>query len=71
MQERNTHEAHHSKKVFLIPLRSWGRNSAANDCAEHLGFEQVHKLVYDLQQLAKDSGHEQPLMIGIDQENGS
>ncbi|KAF9650125.1 glycoside hydrolase family 3 protein [Thelephora ganbajun] len=33
-------------------------------------FEQVHKLVHDLQQLAKDSGHEQPLLIGIDQENG-
>ena len=26
--------------------------------------------MHDLQQLAKDSGHEQPLLIGIDQENG-
>lgn len=27
--------------------------------------------MHDLQQLAKDSGHEQPLLIGIDQENGA
>ncbi|KAF8645626.1 hypothetical protein AX16_007708 [Volvariella volvacea WC 439] len=30
----------------------------------------VRRLVRELQQLAKDSGHEQPLLIGIDQENG-
>jgi len=34
------------------------------------GFGQAYKLVRELQQLAKDSGHERPLMIGIDQENG-
>jgi beta-N-acetylhexosaminidase len=32
--------------------------------------EQVHKLIRDLQQIAKDAGHERPLMVGIDQENG-
>ncbi|KAH7924446.1 glycoside hydrolase family 3 protein [Leucogyrophana mollusca] len=31
---------------------------------------QVHRLVRGLQQLAKESGHSKPLMIGIDQENG-
>lgn len=32
--------------------------------------KQVHRLVQSLQQLAKESGHSRPLMIGIDQENG-
>ncbi|EGN94844.1 glycoside hydrolase family 3 protein [Serpula lacrymans var. lacrymans S7.3] len=32
--------------------------------------KQVHGLVQQLQQLAKDSGQSTPLMIGIDQENG-
>lgn len=32
--------------------------------------KQVYRLVQSLQQLAKDSGHSRPLMIGIDQENG-
>jgi hypothetical protein len=27
-------------------------------------------MIQELQQLAKNSGHERPLMIGIDQENG-
>ncbi|KAF9813278.1 hypothetical protein IEO21_05662 [Rhodonia placenta] len=31
---------------------------------------QVQALVTDLQRLAKEAGHERPLMIGIDQENG-
>jgi hypothetical protein len=30
----------------------------------------VHALTRRLQRIAKDSGHEQPLLIGIDQENG-
>lgn len=34
------------------------------------GFEQIKGLVAQLQQLAKDAGHERPLMVGIDQENG-
>ncbi|KZV99748.1 glycoside hydrolase [Exidia glandulosa HHB12029] len=33
-------------------------------------FEHIKALVSKLQQLAKDSGHERPLMVGIDQENG-
>ncbi|KIJ60448.1 glycoside hydrolase family 3 protein [Hydnomerulius pinastri MD-312] len=32
--------------------------------------KQVHGLVRSLQQFAKECGHTQPLMIGIDQENG-
>ena len=32
--------------------------------------EQVHSLIQKLQRIAKDAGHERPLMIGIDQENG-
>ncbi|OCH91328.1 glycoside hydrolase [Obba rivulosa] len=32
--------------------------------------EQVHALTRELQQIAKDAGHERPLMIGTDQENG-
>ncbi|KAF8553626.1 glycoside hydrolase family 3 protein [Imleria badia] len=32
--------------------------------------KQVHELVKNLQQFAKDCGHTRPLMIGIDQENG-
>ena len=32
--------------------------------------KQVHGLVKSLQQFAKDCGHTQPLMIGIDQEGG-
>ncbi|KAI5990451.1 glycoside hydrolase family 3 protein [Pisolithus albus] len=32
--------------------------------------KQVYRLAQSLQQLAKDSGHSRPLMIGIDQENG-
>ncbi|KAG9311024.1 glycoside hydrolase family 3 protein [Chiua virens] len=32
--------------------------------------KQVHELVQSLQRFAKDCGHVQPLMIGIDQENG-
>ena len=36
-----------------------------------IGAEQVHKVVQKLQQIAKDAMHERPLMIGIDQENGS
>ena len=35
-----------------------------------LDIEQVHGLVKKLQRLAKEAGHAQPLMIGIDQENG-
>ncbi|KAG6908037.1 hypothetical protein DXG01_006399 [Tephrocybe rancida] len=31
---------------------------------------QARKLVQDLQTIAKESGHEKPLLIGIDQENG-
>ncbi|KDQ54495.1 glycoside hydrolase family 3 protein [Jaapia argillacea MUCL 33604] len=31
---------------------------------------QVYNLVIKLQQLAKDSGHAKPLLVGIDQENG-
>ena len=34
------------------------------------GAEQVYGVVQRLQQIAKDAGHESPLMIGIDQENG-
>jgi beta-N-acetylhexosaminidase len=30
----------------------------------------VHALVQKLQQMAKSAGHERPLMIGTDQENG-
>ncbi|KXN86676.1 Beta-hexosaminidase A [Leucoagaricus sp. SymC.cos] len=32
--------------------------------------EQTRRLVLDLQNLAKQAGHEKPLLIGIDQENG-
>ncbi|KAH9177917.1 glycoside hydrolase [Lactarius sanguifluus] len=32
--------------------------------------KQVHALVQKLQQIAKSAGHERPLMIGTDQENG-
>ncbi|OZJ03984.1 hypothetical protein BZG36_04043 [Bifiguratus adelaidae] len=32
--------------------------------------EQVRKLCHDLQQIAKDAGHERPLLICADQENG-
>lgn len=35
-----------------------------------LGAAQTRKLVLDLQKIAKDAGHERPLLIGIDQENG-
>ena len=35
-----------------------------------LDIQQVHGLVQKLQRVAKDAGHERPLMIGIDQENG-
>ncbi|KAI0656311.1 glycoside hydrolase [Cubamyces menziesii] len=31
---------------------------------------QVHRLVHELQSLAQQAGHNRPLMIGIDQENG-
>ncbi|KAH9061951.1 glycoside hydrolase [Lactarius vividus] len=34
------------------------------------GAKQVHALVQKLQQIAKSAGHERPLMIGTDQENG-
>ena len=30
----------------------------------------MHALVQKLQQIAKSAGHERPLMIGTDQENG-
>ncbi|KAI0063301.1 glycoside hydrolase [Artomyces pyxidatus] len=32
--------------------------------------QQVHSVVQRLQQIARDAGHEMPLMIGTDQENG-
>ncbi|KAI0255533.1 hypothetical protein BJV78DRAFT_1176510 [Lactifluus subvellereus] len=32
--------------------------------------QQMHALVQKLQGIAKDAGHERPLMIGTDQENG-
>ncbi|CAO3641920.1 unnamed protein product [Cunninghamella blakesleeana] len=32
--------------------------------------EQVQQLTYDLQQAAKDAGHQRPLFIALDQENG-
>jgi hypothetical protein len=35
------------------------------------GVKQVHALVQSLQQCARDAGHRHPLMIGIDQENGT
>ena len=35
-----------------------------------LGFEQVQRLILQLQHIAQDAGHERPLLIGIDQENG-
>ncbi|KAH8115153.1 glycoside hydrolase [Phellopilus nigrolimitatus] len=31
---------------------------------------QLYKLIQSLQQIAKDAGHSQPLLVGIDQENG-
>ena len=31
----------------------------------------LRALISGLQQIARDSGHDQPLMIGIDQENGA
>ncbi|KAI0759135.1 glycoside hydrolase [Fomes fomentarius] len=34
------------------------------------GIAQVHHLTTELQKIAKDAGHEHPLLIGIDQENG-
>jgi beta-N-acetylhexosaminidase len=37
---------------------------------ETIGAEQVRRLIKNLQLLAKEAGHERPLMIGIDQENG-
>jgi|SRR5882762_3387453 len=37
---------------------------------DELGVSQVHAIIRELQQIAKDSGHERPLLIGIDQENG-
>jgi hypothetical protein len=37
---------------------------------DELGVSQVHAIILELQQIAKDSGHERPLLIGIDQENG-
>lgn len=38
--------------------------------SQKLDIAQMHQLVQSLQQLAKDSGHARPLMIGTDQENG-
>lgn len=35
-----------------------------------LGARQIHALLHDLQQIAKNAGHERPLMIGTDQEHG-
>ena len=35
-----------------------------------IGVKQIHTIIQELQQIAKDSGQERPLMIGIDQENG-
>ena len=32
---------------------------------------QTRRVVRMLQQIAKEAGHERPLMIGIDQENGT
>lgn len=32
--------------------------------------KQVRGLICDLQQIAKETGHKMPLLIGIDQENG-
>ncbi|KAI0039837.1 glycoside hydrolase family 3 protein [Auriscalpium vulgare] len=32
--------------------------------------QQVHQIIQRLQQIAREAGHERPLMIGIDQENG-
>ena len=32
---------------------------------------QLHALIRNLQEIAKESGHEHPLLIGIDQENGA
>ena len=37
---------------------------------DELGVSQVHAIIWELQQIAKDSGYERPLLIGIDQENG-
>jgi hypothetical protein len=34
------------------------------------GISQVHALVQNLQRIAKEAGHEKPLLVGIDQENG-
>lgn len=34
------------------------------------GVAQVHHLTTELQKIAKNAGHERPLLIGIDQENG-
>jgi beta-N-acetylhexosaminidase len=32
--------------------------------------QQVRRIIRELQELAKESGHDKPLLIGIDQENG-
>ena len=32
---------------------------------------QIHALIQKLQRIAKDAGHPRPLLIGIDQENGT
>jgi hypothetical protein len=32
--------------------------------------QQVRRIITELQELAKESGHDDPLLIGMDQENG-
>lgn len=50
--------------LFFLSIREIVSNSTLVDA------KQTQQLVKSLQSLAKAAGHERPLLIGIDQENG-
>jgi hypothetical protein len=62
---------HHGAQCseYAYPTHPCETNAIRAQCTP-LGAKQVHALLRKLQQIAKDAGHERPLMIGTDQENG-
>ena len=65
-QECDPYETEHSRSAVSIFFRLVLH--VIHICRTDI--EQVHGLIQKLQRIAKDAGHERPLMIGIDQENG-
>ena len=68
---QNTYPSFAIPFLYIRYMRGLCHGENIDDICHDVGVNKVHAMIQELQQLAKDSGHERPLMIGIDQENGT